>query len=444
MKKLILSISILFIVFNGNSQDVATLDSLLKNKIDQNIQPYDSFGISVSITHPSGYSLNYATGHSHKNTTLTTDMVLGIGSNSKLFTSVLCLRFQEQGLLNLDSPLYTWLSLSAYPNIDSNATLRQCLQHNTGFADYVDMVLPDSVITNPTHSYTYSEILSLVNPPLFAIGTKVVYASTNYILAEMVLSNVSGINYYQLVRDSILTPLIMDHTYSEGFETINDIIAHPRHNNTDMHTVPRIALSTVARGAGCIIATMEDMTKWYNEIFYNNFINASSLSQMTNFIDWYEIPYKMGLGIYRLTYMQETYWGHSGQTIGYNSYFLTNYNSGYTVCVTINDTYESPYSLALQLNRIMADYHKWLGIEATINNNNINISPNPSKDIIKITSDYYINKIELFDMKGQLIYNLENINNSTVDINIGKLPKGAYSLIIYWNNNKSIKKIIKV
>lgn len=58
-------------------------------------------------------------------------MRFGIGSNTKLFISTVMAKLQEQGVLSLDDHLYQWLP--SYPNIDSTATIRQLLSHQTGF-----------------------------------------------------------------------------------------------------------------------------------------------------------------------------------------------------------------------------------------------------------------------------------------------------------------------
>ena len=435
----------LFIAITTSAQLTNELDSILKAKVDNSYNANDSFGVSVSVTHQDGYSWKYAVGNSHKNTALTTDMLMGIGSNTKLFTSVLCFKFQENGLLDLDDPLYTWLSLSAFPNIDSTATLRQCLQHNTGFADYVDVIMPDSVIDYDTVNYSYNEILSLVQSPNFAIGANIAYSSTNFVLAEMILNQISGREYYQLVRDSILEPLNLNHTYCEGFEPINEPIAHPWYNNTDMDTVSRIALSTASRGAGCIVSTPGDMTKWYAAIFRHNFISNQSINEMSNFIDWNGTPYDMGLGIYKVMYMQQELWGHSGQTIGYNSYTIYSPKGHYQISVIINDTHKSPRNLILQLSKKMSDYNKWLDIEEIEKaGNKIRVFPNSSKDNIRITSESTINKVEIFDINGKLVLNYDSINKREMLIDISSFTEGIYSVIIYTNNSKFVKKVVKL
>ncbi|MEG1573032.1 MAG: T9SS type A sorting domain-containing protein, partial [Bacteroidales bacterium] len=75
---------------------------------------------------------------------------------------------------------------------------------------------------------------------------------------------------------------------------------------------------------------------------------------------------------------------------------------------------------------------------------NLQVSPNPAKDFIQITSSLQIDKIELINMMGGSVYaqhTHETLHNHVIPL--ANLPKGVYFLILNTTDNRRIcKKII--
>lgn len=69
-------------------------------------------------------------------------------------------------------------------------------------------------------------------------------------------------------------------------------------------------------------------------------------------------------------------------------------------------------------------------VEENIENDNIEITPNPASSFINIATDLIVKQIDVFDLKGQLI--LSAINNS--QINISSLNNGIHFLKIFGQN----------
>jgi D-alanyl-D-alanine carboxypeptidase len=60
----------------------------------------------------------------------TPEMAFGIGSVTKTLTSNTLMRMQEEGLIDLDDTIGSWIP--SHPNIDPSITVRQLLQHRSG------------------------------------------------------------------------------------------------------------------------------------------------------------------------------------------------------------------------------------------------------------------------------------------------------------------------
>lgn len=79
---------------------------------------------------------------------------------------------------------------------------------------------------------------------------------------------------------------------------------------------------------------------------------------------------------------------------------------------------------------------------AKIDKNQIQTFPNPVKDIFNISNTEKIEKIEIYNIMGQLLMS-ENFQDTNVKINLSELKIGTYVATIYSENLKSSIKIIK-
>ena len=74
----------------------------------------------------------------------------------------------------------------------------------------------------------------------------------------------------------------------------------------------------------------------------------------------------------------------------------------------------------------------------------VSISPNPSRSNITVSYPSAINKIEIYNMVGDLVLSYENINSTIYNVNIEKLQQGIYFTKIQLKNGISVsKKIVR-
>ena len=156
--------------------------------------------------------------------------VFRIASNSKTFLGVVAAQMHDEGLLNLDAPLSTWLEESEIGHIQqaAHATLRQCLNHSAGIYDY--MTNDDfwsKADENPSLGFTTEEALSYATGAAnFPIGENWEYSNTHYLLAGLVIDKVSGMHHSASFRARIYEPLSLDSTFYDGLEEPNGTIVH--------------------------------------------------------------------------------------------------------------------------------------------------------------------------------------------------------------------------
>jgi hypothetical protein len=86
-----------------------------------------------------------------------------------------------------------------------------------------------------------------------------------------------------------------------------------------------------------------------------------------------------------------------------------------------------------------------LGLEE-INQNNVSISPNPTSENITIQSSnqsFENASVTLTNSIGQIILKKENINSTTINLDISSQTSGIYFLTIENQGAKTTQKIIK-
>ena len=92
-------------------------------------------------------------------------------------------------------------------------------------------------------------------------------------------------------------------------------------------------------------------------------------------------------------------------------------------------------------NKVIIIKDSTLGLTESEEKNNISIYPNPTSDFLYIKSDIEVKEIQISDLNGRIINNLENQDNK---INLASLQTGIYFVKISDVNGKILtKKIIK-
>jgi CubicO group peptidase (beta-lactamase class C family) len=290
MKKLIISFAFALLIQEEALEAQVTsptFDPVWAAKFQQAINDALSasgfHGVSVALTFPDMGTFIGVAGESAPGIPVTSDMQFGIGGNTKLFTAVLALKLQELGILSLDDPLSDWLP--AYTNINSAATIRQCLLHETGFFDYsYDIDPTDAALVNePQHVYTQQQVLQRVGPPHFEVGKAFNFSNTDYNLVALAMEAASGKTFTQLLHQYIFDPLDLDSTFLAASESPNGNVAHGWYFNNDIGTTPLLSPYSMYWSAGAIYSTANEMVQWYDNLFAGNIINQASLEEVKHF-----------------------------------------------------------------------------------------------------------------------------------------------------------------
>ena len=212
-----------------------------------------------------------------ENRLLTDDILYGVGSVSKIYTTVAVMQLAEDGKVDLDAPVTRYLpdfrmADSRYRDI----TVRMLLNHSSGImgTGLAGAVLFGDADTSATDGLL--EALStqrLIADP----GAYSVYCNDGFTLAELVVEAVSGMDFMDYVEANILDPIGLESTFAPGDDFDAARLAKT-YSGTSTEALPADCLNAV--GAGGIYATASDLAAFGGALTGTDLLSDASLEAM--------------------------------------------------------------------------------------------------------------------------------------------------------------------
>jgi len=174
-------------------------------------------GLSLAIAHEG--ALVFANGYGFADmenfVAAKADTVYRLASVSKAMTAVLALQLAERGALELDEPVGP--HCPAFPEKRWPITARQLLAHHGGVRHYRDGEVPMT-----RHYTTLEEGLALFkdDPLEHEPGTRYLYSTYGYSLLGCVIEGVTERPFFEMLRESVLTPAGMTRTQPDDVQDL--------------------------------------------------------------------------------------------------------------------------------------------------------------------------------------------------------------------------------
>lgn len=240
-----------------------TAKQYLSALIKQDMAKHDVKGLSIALV--DDQKVVWAEGFGYadvaKQLPATADTVYRIGSISKVLTATEIMRLAEQGKVELDRAVTTYVSEFSIHNrfADSKPiTLRALLAHHSGLPS--DM-LKGMWVDNPVSLAEYVKALreeSLASPPQSLYK----YSNIGFSLLGRVIENVEHQDFSSAMQRSLLTPLGMADSSFELTPEIKRQYARAYRNGKEM---TRLSLRDTP--AGGMLSSVNDMSRWLRFIF---------------------------------------------------------------------------------------------------------------------------------------------------------------------------------
>jgi CubicO group peptidase (beta-lactamase class C family) len=264
-----------------------------------------------------------------------------LASVSKQFTAAAVLRLVDQGRLGLDDPLKQ--HLSGLPVAWSAITVRQLLAHTSGIpnhtqGDGLDKIRHQQM--SPRELYA-----SFRDAPLeFAPGTAWNYSNSGYVMAGLLIEQVSGQRYAEFVQAQLLQPLGMSHSGVAHSDVIVPQLASGyAKRGTTLRPAGFLNMS-IPYSAGALYGTTGDLLKWQRGLYGGALLSPASLKAMTTPV---RNQYALGLNVSPAG--QPLSYGHSGGIDGFSTYLHYEPKQRLTIAVLANQEGAAAPALAQKL-----------------------------------------------------------------------------------------------
>jgi len=183
------------------------------------------------------------------------------GSTGKTYTATAVLRLVERGEVDLDAPARTYIPELKLKDDDvaRRVTVLQLLNHTAGWTG--DRL--DSTGDGDDALAKYVELMAgfdQVSPP----GAEVSYNNASLSLAGRIIEKVTGSTFEQAIKDLLLTPLGMDHTFffANDVMTRRFAVGHTRHEDGRITVNRPWAMPRSMAPAGGMSAPAADQLRW--------------------------------------------------------------------------------------------------------------------------------------------------------------------------------------
>ncbi|RJU02409.1 class A beta-lactamase-related serine hydrolase [Arthrobacter frigidicola] len=277
-----------------------------------------------------------------------------VGSASKPFSAVVALQLVEEGLLELDRSVETYLpGLIKGKGIDPKAiTVRQLLQHTSGLPEYTDLVVKEAFADRDVYRSPRDVLdIALGQPAIFPAGERHQYTNTNYIVLGLIIERVTQRPLAEQIHDRIVTPLDLKHTYLPDPGETGLRGEHPLGYHIDADGELREITeydSSTAWASGAMVSTPAELNTFMKAVLDGELLEPAELDQMLTGIPTGDkiIPGNTyGLGIESSELGGGTTWGHNGYIPGYQT-INTVAEDGTAVTITLtalpNAIYDGP------------------------------------------------------------------------------------------------------
>jgi D-alanyl-D-alanine carboxypeptidase len=308
-------VTILSLNFCGTAHalDSSTLAQKLQTAVENIRSKFNLVGVSAAIIFDSETFLG-TSGYSNIETLdkIEPDTLFPIYSITKTFIATIILQLSEEGLLNIDDTIGSWLDLPEKysTRINDKITIRQLLNHTSGIYDYSkNPLMYLLILLYPNKEWTHEEALDFVCKPYFAPGTGWHYSSTNYILLGMIIEEATNSSVLTELHSRIFEHLNLSQIFMQGAETIAGEIACPYlmvwEHPINISFLYAYEYSGLVWTTGALYSTAEDMARFASALFGGKLLGQTSLDQMLTFIPDVKIQPNVrnisyGLGIMRI------------------------------------------------------------------------------------------------------------------------------------------------
>jgi D-alanyl-D-alanine carboxypeptidase len=294
-----------------------------------------------------------------------------IGSITKMFTATMIFQLIEDGKLSLTATVDKYFP--QLPNANK-ITISNLLNHRSGLHNFTDDAEYKTWETKPK---TRNEMLAIISKggTDFQPNEKFSYSNSNYVVLGYIIEEASKESYSKYLSKRITSKIGLSNTYV-GAKTDtkkNESFSYRFSNGWEQGSETDMSIPA---GAGAIVSTPVELTKFIESLFALKLVSSSSLEQMKTMTDGF------GMGMFQIPFYEKRAYGHNGGIDGFASnlaYFpeeslavayCTNgqvYPMNNILIGVLSIYFSKPYSIPplITISLKTEDLDKYLGVYST-------------------------------------------------------------------------------
>lgn len=236
--------------------DFTAIDAYVTEQMDNLGIPGMALGIvqDGQIAHVQGFGVADSSGSA-----VTPQTPFYIGSVTKSFTALAVMQLVEEGKVDLDAPVQTYLPWFELADKDASSkiTVRNLLNQTTGISTIDGNRFWDSQL-GLEETVRGLKTIQLTQP----VGTTFQYSNINYSIAGLIVEKVSGQAYADYVTQHIFEPLDMHHSYASRALAQADGLAEGHYYMFGSVFEFEVVTGPAQLPFGFLIASVEDMSQY--------------------------------------------------------------------------------------------------------------------------------------------------------------------------------------
>ena len=242
--------------------DIDSLLSELDDKVKAGMQEYGIPGVALGLLYQgTGYIRGYGVTNVDDPQQVDGNTLFRIGSTTKTFTGTALMRLADQGKLDLDATVQSYLPdfATSDPSVTPRVTLRQLLNHSPGWLGeyYEDTGSGDDALAR------YVAGMARL-PQLTPLGEVFAYNNAAIALSGRLIEVATGSTYEEAMQELVLDPLGLSHTRFSSEEIPDAKVADP-HDIVDGEPVLDTSFWAVPRSlhpTGGLISSVRDQLRY--------------------------------------------------------------------------------------------------------------------------------------------------------------------------------------
>jgi serine beta-lactamase-like protein LACTB, mitochondrial len=203
-----------------------------------------------------------------------------LASVSKPLSAVAAMTLVEKHKLDLDAPVQQYCP--AFPQKQWPVTVRELLSHTSGVRHYKPEEDIPHGAENTRHFDSINDALSLFakDPLEFQPGTKFGYSTYGYTVVGCAIEGASGKNFYDYLREAVLSPAGMTHTVPDNLQTIVPDRARGYDFLNGQVINAGLMDSSYKIPGGGLVSNVDDMSNFIVAMLHDRIVSAEDTTLM--------------------------------------------------------------------------------------------------------------------------------------------------------------------